>query len=1764
MKWLRWLNTRIVFRHCLVLNLELKQCLFCISFILLVLFGHSASAQTLSYTGQPSFFRADRGSTNVASSGYISYQFTSSSACSDVWIRLNSISGLEGKLTLATNEDGLFRVGPMTTSETKAAYFYLKTTGISTVAATLSTSAFCGRPGQVGTTTLLTTSNTISSIASTQAASPQTLISTLVCSSPQVGSVCSLKVISDQGNMGGSGVMAWAPASAADWPADTFELFSTTINVNMTDINGDKICETTADSFTLLNDLYDDNTQGTKDGLSAKLYCAEYLFRLKDSFANPSAIKTSLLMYASSGGPIKFTGNFDDPLFTLSLPPSSNNVILSKSVSPTSALLGPLTVTYTVNIQNSSGYTLYLDSVKDILPSSPAVVVYVSGSSSFAGSSIPDPSQSGQTLTWNRLFTVPNGGTTLRYQASILNTFGTYTNSVTALIGSTQIDTTVNTGDNQPATASFKLGSGTITLRKTALGGNGSFDFSSSDSNLDSVSLAVTNGNTVSSSGFTKTEGSYTVSEDSLSGWNLESISCTGDTDNGSSVNLGLRSVTIDLDINENIVCTFTNVKNGSIQIIKNTIPDDAQDFDFVTTGTGLSSFSLDDDADSSKSNSITFSNLAPGNYNISESINTIWALTGLSCTGASSSTIAYLGASAGTNVFEMGDNSVAINLGASENIICTFVSQPADFGDAPASYGNARHIIPTTPGIYLGGVAPDSEARSQNTVNGGIDGSGDDTSGTDDEDGIVISKLLTSSSTNFSIPASDITLTNTSGSSATLHAWIDFNKNGSFEASEYASATVSSGITNGHPATGLSWTGLSGLSNGTTYARFRLTTTSLSDSGGTTFDDRAVGEAANGEVEDYSLSIVSGISGTVFKDENSNDTLEGSDVGVAAISVKFYRDSNSNSLFDPATDTLIDTDVTVSGGLFSLGASTTGTYFVVLQHLDPNMPSGYLPDRTVRLVSFSGSSVAGENFPLDPVTTSLASCTVSAYLFQQSPTDVYGLNLATGSSTLLASDIGNIQVNAIGFNPLDNFIYGSNNTNSNGTIAKVDGSFNVISLGPIVGLPLTSFNTGDVSPAGKLYLYGSYGSNLLQVVDVNSSSATYLQLTTLTLSQGLSLTDLAFNPIDEMIYTVANNTKNLYRINPTTGVVTDLGNTGIAGTSTFGAQFYDADGFMYLSRNQDGNIYRVDTRNPASISATATFFASGPLSGTNDGARCMYAPVLNDYGDAPSSYKTLLNDSGAKHDISLGTSYYLGSNAPDAEIDGQPSNGANADGSDEDGVTWKGSDLNGQTVSYVDSSSLIVTTTGNAYLQAWIDWDGNGTFDNDEQIAKNFRPVAGQIKIPFSMPFDAVAGVSYARFRYSTDLNLGASGAASDGEVEDYRLTLVNAGISGTVFYDDGRGGGTANNSLQDGTELGASGIRMTASDGTNSVSTLTDGAGNYQLVIPPGFGANVTLSHTHYPATGTSVSGLFVSQCLATGIRDVHAASRILSDTNCSGSIDGLEPGYVSGTSYTNYDFGIIEAVSLKPDQNGQATSPDAVSYTHLFSPGTLGAVSLSVSGGRYSYQVFLDSDCNGIIDPAEQSDVLSTGFTVGSGWARDDDGRLAACALELRVIVPAGEVNGRLDIAGLEASLFWATSEMVTDESDVTDMTTINSGATLKVSKRVRNITEGGSFAVRTEGSPGDVLEYCISYENIGINPLNNVQMSDPLPYFTSFESDGYDTGAGDQSIQWTAASTTLLSQAQDVDVGSFDNSFVWLSVGTVAPGATGSLCYKASID
>jgi hypothetical protein len=157
------------------------------------------------------------------------------------------------------------------------------------------------------------------------------------------------------------------------------------------------------------------------------------------------------------------------------------------------------------------------------------------------------------------------------------------------------------------------------------------------------------------------------------------------------------------------------------------------------------------------------------------------------------------------------------------------------------------------------------------------------------------------------------------------------------------------------------------------------------------------------------------------------------------------------------------------------------------------------------------------------------------------------------------------------------------------------------------------------------------------------------------------------------------------------------------------------------------------------------------------------------DFGDAPAPYPTLLSGNGARHTIGA---LYLGA-AIDAESDGQPQADALGDDSagvdDEDGVVFVSPLLVGQT------ANVQVTASAPGGLDAWIDFNGDGDWaDAGEQVFNNRSLGAGGNALTIGVPVSALAtSRTFARFRLSAAGGLAPTGAAANGEVEDYAVAI-------------------------------------------------------------------------------------------------------------------------------------------------------------------------------------------------------------------------------------------------------------------------------------------------------------------------------------------------------------------------------------------------------
>ncbi|GIU36303.1 LruC domain-containing protein [Shewanella schlegeliana] len=411
--------------------------------------------------------------------------------------------------------------------------------------------------------------------------------------------------------------------------------------------------------------------------------------------------------------------------------------------------------------------------------------------------------------------------------------------------------------------------------------------------------------------------------------------------------------------------------------------------------------------------------------------------------------------------------------------------------------------------------------------------------------------------------------------------------------------------------------------------------------------------------------------------------------------------------------------------------------------------------------------------------------CPTEAFVIQKQSNipKSYGVNLATGSYIILSDDMGTGNgYNGVGFNYHDNYLYGWDY--ASGSLGRTGNDYQITALTiskDSASATAGNFFVGDIAIDENVWYGYRKGKGLFKIPldDPDSYSMTVVPGSINYATY--NITDFAFHPTDGYMYSISNGASGkLLRIDPATGEASNLGTviTSSSGNFTFGAQFFDPDGNLYVSNNSNGYIYKLNVN---ASSPSPVLFAYGPASSSNDGARCALAEVVLgddvDFGDAPDSYGTLLDSNGARHTIS--ENLYLGA-LVDNESNGYPSplsDDSSDNSDDDDGVSMPtGFELG-------ESAILLITATGgDGYLNAWFDWDKDGNFSAEEQVISGESLNDGQNTLSIDVPSWAKAGSTWARFRLSTQQVINPTGGVGDGEVEDYAVTLTETGV--TINY--------------------------------------------------------------------------------------------------------------------------------------------------------------------------------------------------------------------------------------------------------------------------------------------------------------------------------------------------------------------------------------------
>ncbi len=231
-------------------------------------------------------------------------------------------------------------------------------------------------------------------------------------------------------------------------------------------------------------------------------------------------------------------------------------------------------------------------------------------------------------------------------------------------------------------------------------------------------------------------------------------------------------------------------------------------------------------------------------------------------------------------------------------------------------------------------------------------------------------------------------------------------------------------------------------------------------------------------------------------------------------------------------------------------------------------------------------------------------------------------LDPVTGTYTA----IGPVQLayNAMGYDPIDNYLYALSTDSSNrGDLLRIANDGSITSLGVPAGLPAASYVSGAFDNLGNLIVRAT--ASTWYSIDVATDVATTLTIT----GAADAGNDLVW--ISGVAYlmngaTTSTSTTTLYAVNLSTDVATAATVTGAAGAGgSFGAAWSDSPNDLFFSDNTSGEIFLVNGFTTSS--PVAKLLVDGATASSNDGAACKLA--ANPF-EAPTanadSYTTLIN----------------------------------------------------------------------------------------------------------------------------------------------------------------------------------------------------------------------------------------------------------------------------------------------------------------------------------------------------------------------------------------------------------------------------------------------------------------------------------------------------------------------------------------------------------
>ncbi len=274
-------------------------------------------------------------------------------------------------------------------------------------------------------------------------------------------------------------------------------------------------------------------------------------------------------------------------------------------------------------------------------------------------------------------------------------------------------------------------------------------------------------------------------------------------------------------------------------------------------------------------------------------------------------------------------------------------------------------------------------------------------------------------------------------------------------------------------------------------------------------------------------------------------------------------------------------------------------------------------------------------------------------------------------------------------------------------------------------------------------------------------------------------------------------------------------------------------------------------------------------------------------------------------------------------------------------------------------------------------------------------------------------------------------------------------------------------------------------------------------------------------------------------------------------------------SGNVYSNYNFGDVKAVNIQPENSYSVPSGSSLTIKHTITVNTPGSIAVSLNSDRnLVYLVYNDANCDGVpdgspINPQGDKYLLNNSNPVPAD---------TNYCIVIKTVIPTDIPDGSVDKLQVSVYEDWINTdtEVFDDEDLVKDTITISTeeNGLIYLEKAVKNISQNGSYTKRNQAKPCEILEYRISFKNIGSRKVKELVISDNIPIETRFNYASYN---GDD-VKIVFGSTNFsgkVSENPDTDGVVLENNTLKVYVNKVLgkefiePGEEGYILYQVII-